>query len=64
MHDYTHIYIYIQKKNFYKNPFTFDNRSVSEWSISGNSGYNITHTKTDERGMDMTYQVTLYLFVF
>ena len=37
----------------------FNNRSLSEWEISGNSGSNITHTNTDYGGMDITYPITL-----
>ena len=70
MHDYIHIYLYIYKlrKIGYKTPFTlwslFNIRPVSEWVASGNLGLNVTCTKTDERGMDITYQIPLYLFVF
>ena len=61
MHDYIYIYIYIyiQREKGYKNPFTlcalFNNRSLSEWAILGNSESNITGMKTEKGRMDITY---------
>ena len=65
MHDYihTHRYIYIQRRKGNNNPFMlwalFNNRPVSEWAILGNSGSNITLTKTYEGEMEITYRIPL-----